>query len=54
MRLLDIIGIPLAGSLLEMEDVPARLVDEAILFAAAKADAQEWQQMEAERKAKNG
>ena len=49
---LHAIGIPLAGSLREMEDVPARLIDDAGLLAQAKADAREWMEMEAERKGK--
>ena len=51
MTLLQVIGVPLAGSLMEMGTVPARLVDEALLLAGAKADAREWKVMEAERKA---
>ena len=48
------LGVPLAGSLMELGDIPARLVDEELLYATAKADAEEWRAMEAERKAKHG
>ncbi len=50
--LLNALDIPLASQWSEIEDLPALLITDHILVSTARADATEWLQLEAERKAK--
>ena len=42
-----ILGIPLAGSWSELQDVPARLVDDSLIIKAGYEDAEEWRELDA-------
>ena len=50
--MLGILGVPLAGSWAGLQDVPARLVDDALILKAGYEDAEEWREMDAKNKAK--
>lgn len=41
----EAINVPIAVSIRDLEDVPARLVDDLYLLRAAQQDAREWQQL---------
>lgn len=49
---LQVLGVPLAAGLAELEEVPARLIDETLLIAEARQEAADWEQVKAEAQTK--
>lgn len=52
-HLLDVLGVPLASSYMELQRVPALLVRQRLILAGGRQDAQEWAQIKAKNRRGN-